>query len=130
MACPFFLPTSRTTVPGVMHPERLPLGDAYAGRCTAADVTPTDDMLHDCNLGYASCAHLPKERAADAVRFSVRRADKELITIQYVCEAAHAPIAHGVLRYDAKCGSWRERHADDRVQRMAECCVESLRREQ
>ncbi len=130
MACPFFLPTTRATVPGLIHPERLPLRDAYAGECTAAQVTPTDDMLHDCNLGYATCAHLPAQRTSDAVRFAIQRDAEGLIAIHYVCEAAHGPVSHGTLSYDTKAGAWRERHADSCVQRMAECCVESLRKEQ
>lgn len=130
MACPFFLPTTQATVPGLIHPERLPLRHAYAGHCTAANVTPSDDMLHGCNLGYAPCSHLPADRASDAVQFSVRSDAVGLVTIQYVCEAAHAPVTNGVLVYDAVTTQWRERHSDKCIQRMAECCVESLRKEQ
>ena len=130
MACPFFLPTLRATVAGLTHPQRLPLRDAYAGQCTAANVSPTDDMLHDCNLGYASCGHLPADRASDAVRFSMRRDPRGLVAIDYVCEAAHVPVAHGVLTYDMATGEWGERHSDPCIQRMAECCVESLRKQQ
>src|SRR5690348_745683 len=109
MACPYFLPTTRTTVSGLIHPERLPLRDAYAGQCTAASVAPTEDMLHDCNLGYAECAHLPAARVSDAVRFAIRRDADGVVAIQYVCEAAHAPVCHGVLMYDVAAGDWRER---------------------
>lgn len=130
MACPFFLPTARVTVTGLTHPERLPLRDSYAGQCTAANITPSDEMLHDCNLGYAACSHLPMKRISDAVRFSIRREPSGKVAVQYVCEAAHAPVAHGVLVYDAVATQWRERHSDPRIQRMAECCVESLQKEQ
>lgn len=127
MPCPFFMPTDRTTVDGLLHPERLPLGDAYKGHCTAADVVPSDEMLHDCNLGYANCAHLPTDRFADAVRFLVRRDAQGLLAIQYLCEAAHAPVSNGVLVFDPASSQWRERHEDARLQRMAECCIESFR---
>lgn len=82
-------------------------------------------MLHDCNLGYADCAHLPANRSSDAVRFSIRRDQNALITICYVFEAAHAPVSRGELIYDARAGTWREQHPDARVQRMAQCCMES-----
>ena len=124
MSCPFFLPTAPAPDLPFPHPERLPLGAAYSGHCTAANLSPTSDQLHGCNLGYAECAHLPAGRAADAVRFSIRRDPAGVLTIQYVCEAAHAPVEHGALRFDIR-GLCREPHADPRIQRMAECCVQS-----
>ena len=130
MACPYFMPAQRTSIEALPHPERLPLGAAYSGHCTAAHVTPTPEMLHDCNLGYAECAHLPVERIADAVRFSIRRDPEGLLAIHYLCEAAHAPVSSGVLVFDPTCSQWRECHDDARLQRMAECCVESFRKEQ
>ena len=125
MACPFFLPAQPTTLAELPHPQRLPLGDSFAGKCTAADIVPTEAMLHDCNLGYAECAHLPADRAADAVRFSIRRDPKGLLHIHYVCEAAHAPVSSGVLAFDTAASQWHKVHDDHRLQRMAECCVES-----
>ncbi len=130
MACPYFMPAERTTVDALPHPERLPLGAAFAGACTAANLTPTIEMLHDCNLGYAGCAHLPADRPADAVRFSIRCDAHGLVAVQYLCEAAHAPVSNGLLVFDPRAAQWRERHADPRLQRMAECCVESFRKQQ
>ncbi len=128
MPCPYFMPAERTSLTALPHPERLPLGGAYSGHCTAADIVPTAEMLHDCNLGYAHCAHLPAERPADAVRFSVRCDPQGRLAIHYLCEAAHAPVSHGVLVFDPASSQWRERHSDNRLQRMAECCVESFRK--
>lgn len=130
MACPYFSPKTRTTVPGLTHPERLPLRDAYAGQCTAANITPEEGMLHDCNLGYATCCHLPADRSSDAVRFSIRRDADGVFAVQYVCESAHTPVTHGVLMFDAARSQWRVLHPDANIQRMAECCMESLRKEQ
>jgi len=130
MACPYFLPSERITIDALPHPERLPLGAAYAGRCTASNVMPEGDTLHDCNLGYAECAHLPADRVADAVRFLIRREQQGLLTLHYLCEAAHAPVSNGVLVFDPASSQWRARHDDARLQRMAECCVESFRKEQ
>jgi hypothetical protein len=129
MACPYFLPAQRTPVAALPHRERLPLGDAFAGRCTASDTTPTEAMLHDCNLGYAQCPHLPADRTADAVRFSIRRDRDGLVHIHYVCEAAHAPVSSGVLSFDTVVSRWHSLHDDHRIQRMAECCVESQSKE-
>ena len=125
MSCPFFLPTERTSIAALPHPERLPLGDAYSGRCTAASIVPSEVMLHDCNLGYASCVHLPADRDSDAVRFSIRRDPQGTVTIQYVFEIAHAPVSNGVLIFDPVSSQWRERHADVCLQRMAECRMET-----
>ncbi len=127
MACPYFMPTERTSIAALPHPERLPLGDTYSGQCTAADVTPTSEMLHDCNLGYAMCEHLPRRpRFADAVRFSVRREDQARLAVTYVCEERYAPVAQGVLIFDIASNCWLQRHSDACIQRMAECCVESF----
>lgn len=130
MPCPYFMPSQATSLASLPHPERLPLGNAYAGRCTAANLTPTEAMLHDCNLGYANCKHLPTDRSADAVRFSVRRDQNASIAICYVFEAAYAPVARGELIYDTSALTWRQPHADSRIQRMAECCVASFHKEE
>ena len=130
MACPYFLPTERTSLAALPHPERLPLGNSYAGRCTAADVIPTPEMLHDCNLGYAMCEHLPRLRSVDAVRLSVRGGEAGRIAVSYVYEARYAPVTQGVLIFDTTANCWLERHSDGCLQRMAECCVESFRKQQ
>jgi hypothetical protein len=132
MACPFFFPQTRIEMPLWPHPPRLPLGDGFAGQCTAPGhegARPTDEELKDgCNLGYARhCARLPRERSCDAVRFSLGRDRDQKLTIQFVCEMAHAPAAHGMLEFDAAAGRWSSLHADARIQRMAECFLESYR---
>ena len=78
MACPFFMPTSKLEDGGWLHPSRLPLGGGWTGHCSAPGhegAEPTNQELRElCNLGYAaSCPRLPKERAYDAVRFSIAR---------------------------------------------------------
>ncbi len=127
MPCPYFLPTERTSIAALPHPEKLPLGNAYSGHCTAADMNPTAEMLHDCNLGYADCAHLPCPRPADAVRFLTQSREPSRIVVTYVCEAKYAPVSHGTLIFDVNSNCWLERHPDRCLQRMAECCVESFR---
>ncbi len=127
MPCPYFMPTERTSIPELPHPDRLPLGNTYSGQCTAAGVTPTPEMLHDCNLGYAMCEHLPRRpRLADAVRFSVRRENQKSIAVTYVFEERYTPVANGVLIFDIASNSWLQRHSDPCIQRMAECCLESF----
>jgi hypothetical protein len=130
MACPYFLPQKRIENPPWPHPARLPLGDAWSGCCTAPGhdgVRPTDEELKDgCNLGYARhCARLPVSRAADAVRFSVARDRDHKLSVQFVCEIGYAPAAHGMLQFDAAAGRWSSEHADARIQKMAECYVET-----
>ncbi|MFI5087953.1 MAG: hypothetical protein ACHP7I_06125 [Terriglobales bacterium] len=130
MACPYFLPQERIANPPWPHPSRLPLGDAWTGHCTAPGhegARPSDDELREgCNLGYArACPRLPRRRSSDAVRFSLARDRDRKLSVQFVCEIAHAPGEHGMLEFDAAAGRWSCSHADARIQKMAECYVNS-----
>jgi hypothetical protein len=130
LACPFFMPTERLQDGGWLHPSRLPLGDGWAGRCSAPGhegVQPTDNEIRElCNLGYAShCPRLPKERNYDAVRFSVVRDDGSQLFLWFVCEAAHLPADHGKLEYSLADGRWVSSHSDPRIQKMADCFLQS-----
>jgi hypothetical protein len=42
-----------------------------------------------------------------------------------VCERDHRPADHGMIEFDAAANRWDQRHHDHRLQRMAECFVES-----
>jgi hypothetical protein len=129
VACPFFMPTERFTDAEWPHPARLPLGDGFKGHCTApgAPRVPDDDRIrNDCNLGYARrCPHLPAQRHADAIRFSVGCENEAQIVLLCVSELNHAPREHGTREYDLAARAWRSFHPDARVQRMAECYLES-----
>ena len=129
MACPFFMPV-RKLDGAWLHPSRLPLGSGWSGYCCAPGhdgAQPSDEQLREfCNLGYAEgCAHLPRERACDAVRFSVARESGSQLLLWFVCEAGHLPVTHGMLEYDTALGRWTSSHDDPRIQKMAECYVES-----
>jgi hypothetical protein len=116
-----------------LHASRLPLGGGWSGHCTAPgheNEAPSQEELRDfCNLGYAeSCARLPRERIWDSVRFAARAlscgpksSTSKRIQLHYVCERGHRPVEHGFLEFNAADGQWAKRHADSRVQRMAEC---------
>jgi len=112
-----------------IHPSRLPLGAGWEGNCTAPSGEGTivrGDQLAHCNLGYASgCPRLPKERKWDAIRFAVTSEHEFRICLAYVCEKNHLPSEHGRLEYSVAQGHWLSSHADLRVQRMAECFLES-----
>lgn len=130
MACPFFMPTRRSEDGGWLHPSRLPMGGGWQGHCTAPGqegVLPTSDQLREfCNLGYAaSCPRFPRERAWDAVRFSVARDHRHRVMLWYVCEADYRPAEHGTLEYDNALACWITGHRDARIQKMAECYLES-----
>jgi hypothetical protein len=137
VACPFFMPTSKLEDGGWLHPSRLPLGGGWSGQCCAPGhegTEPTDQEVHDfCNLGYAaSCPRLPKERAYDAVRFSIARDQGDRLQVWFVCESGHLPAGHGTLEYDLSLGRWASSHSDSRIQKMADCYLQSylLRRAQ
>ena len=97
MACPFFKPVRRLDAGGWDPAPRLPLGDPWAGECTAgcAEQPAESTQREVCNSGYARgrCEHFPSEMEADAVRFSMG-ADGRLI---YIIEKDHAPLEHGEI---------------------------------
>ena len=94
MACPYFKPSRRLDAGGWDPAPRLPLGNAWAGECTAGSTwePPEGVQRETCNCGYARgrCGHFPDDAGADAVRFSM--AGERLI---YILEKDHAPVEHG-----------------------------------
>ncbi len=137
MACPFFMPVERLENGMWQHEGRLPLGCGWSGLCTApgheGNAPSQEELLEFCNLGYAEgCRRLPRERAWDSVRFVARtvasdgeNGNRARIQLRYVCERGHRPIEHGVLEFDPAGTRWAQSHRDSRVQRMAECFLES-----
>ena len=130
MACPFFVPTERMVDGLWLHPSRLPLGAGWRGHCSApgqeaAELTD-QELAEGCNLGYASsCCHLPAQRPCDAVRFSVARDRGLYVALWFVRETEHHPVEHGVLEYEVAGRTWSSTHVDWRIQKMAECYMES-----
>jgi len=145
LACPYFMPVARLEYGSWPHPARLPLGGGWCGHCTApgheGELPPQDVLEAFCNLGYASsCNWSPAERVWDAVRFAVsappdfaeRAAPQKvaalparLLVLRYVCERDHRPVEHGDLEFDLAQAAWLRRHDDARIQKMAECFLES-----
>jgi hypothetical protein len=129
LACPFFMPTERADDIAFPHPSRLPLGSSWRGTCLASgheDAALSNIELESCNLGYAkSCPRLPTERDCDAVRFVVVNESKNSVSLQFVLETNYLPTAHGMLVHDQHSGSWISPHPDSRIQKMAECFLQS-----
>lgn len=145
MACPFFMPVSKLENGNWQHPFRLPLGSGWSGHCTAPShegETPSQLTLESfCNLGYAhGCAWSPEGHHWDAVRFAVsspprvgKGADElsattpqsRFLRLIYVCERDHLPIANGELKFDLSQAAWLQHHDDVRIQKMAECFMDS-----
>jgi len=129
VACPYFMPEERfdSSWP---FPQRLPLGAGWSGRCTApghdgARPTP-EELTSGCNMGYAkTCARLPAERPADAVRFALGEDRDGILRVLFVCERAHAPASYGELLYQKAQNAWLRPHEDSCIQRMAECYVQA-----
>jgi hypothetical protein len=137
------MPTEKLSNGSWPHPARLPLGGGWTGRCTASgheNEIPAQHVLEAfCNLGYASgCTWAPRERRWDAVRFAVsapggsqvpeQKNSSPLIRICYVCERDHRPMERGDLEFDAQRLEWTKAHPDPRLQKMAECFLESRRK--
>jgi hypothetical protein len=84
-------------------------------------------------MGYAEgCGRMPRDRMWDSVRFAARTVGVDgesrnsgRIQIRYVCENGHRPAESGVLVFDVVKAQWVEQHRDGRVQRLAECFLES-----
>jgi hypothetical protein len=130
LACPFFMPTRKLPGNVWLHPARLPLGGGWSGQCCAPGhegAEPSDDDLRElCNMGYAAaCSRLPQQRSCDAVRFAVAQDRGSRLLLSFVCETGHRPAEHGSLEYDASLRQWMSSHSDPRIQKMAECYVES-----
>jgi hypothetical protein len=141
MACPYFMPVAKLENGNWPHPARLPLGVGWSGHCTAPGhegETPAQDVLEAfCNIGYpTSCSWSPAERRWDAVRFAVsappsrsraqHSADAaRVLVLGYVCERNHRPVEHGNLEFELSQATWLRRHGDMRIQKMAECFLES-----
>jgi hypothetical protein len=129
LACPFFIPTHRADDLALPHPARLPLGAAWRGSCAAPgheQATPSDRQLESCNLGYAeTCPRLPKDRTCDAVRFAVAGDSGGKISVRFVFEWQHLPAGHGFVEYDRLSNAWTSTHREPRIQRLAECFMQS-----
>jgi len=130
LACPFFMPVGRSEDGVWLHPSRLPLGSGWAGHCTAQGyegaLPDTRQLQEECNLGYAAtCPRLPGHRPWDAVRFVVFSEHESRICLAYVCERDHLPAEHGKLEYRIGAQQWANPHFDPRIQRMAQCFLES-----
>ncbi len=134
MACPYFYPTERFVGATLWpHPARLPLGDGFAGSCSANPVdgfSPDDGRLKECcNLGYARrrCDCFPEE-GADAVRFTIASEQDGIIRVCYVLERDHHPHGNGSLEYDRGQRAFVALPEDRVLARQAEVYVESYLR--
>jgi len=130
LACPFFFPTHKADDIAWLHPSRLPLGAGWRGHCDAPGhegFAPTsEEIMEHCNLGYAAaCSRLPEKRDCDAVRFSVQRHSESELVLWFVFELRHRPAGHGTLEYKVTTRQWILPHPNERIQKMAECYVQS-----
>lgn len=48
-----------------------------------------------------------------------------MLQLIYVCEREHHPITQGELLFDLVSATWMRKHYDPRIQKMAECFLES-----
>ena len=139
------MPVERLENGNWQHPSRLPLGCGWKGHCTAPgheQAVPSQDVLETlCNLGYAgACGWAPTERQWDAVRFAVAspaksprelntasagKAPARILRLIYVYEQSNLPAGQGELEFDLSATTWLRRHEDARIQKMAECFLET-----
>jgi hypothetical protein len=114
---------------GWVHPARLPLGGGWTGHCTAPQhegALPDEHQLRECcNLGYANaCSFRPSDPQYDSVRFGVIRESDDRVVLCYAFEKQHQPGEHGTIEFSRTSG-WVHMHPDQRVQKMAECYLDS-----
>ena len=131
MPCPYFIPSAQLVWPNA---PKLPLGDAYTGRCQADAARPVEPglaVLRDlCNLGYARgrCERFPQGDGPDAVRFAVAQHNGGVIRIQWVREKDHHPLDHGPLDYSMADRSFTGSHPNSAILRQAEAYLASYLR--
>jgi len=109
------------------HPARLPLGCGWSGHCTAPgheDAIPSQDVLQTfCNLGYAStCGWAPEQDSIPSENVA------RVLRLTVVYEQNNRPAGQGELEFDLLTAAWSRRHEDARIQKMAECFLESYLR--
>lgn len=137
------MPVARLENGSWQHPARLPLGSGWSGHCTApgheGDLPSQSTLESFCNLGYAKdCSWSPAKRHWDSVRFGLTapatNSDREpatfgpqarILRLAYVCERDHHPVANGELEFDLVQAAWLRTHDDIRIQKMAECFLDS-----
>lgn len=131
MACPYFIPEDRCEAELWQHRGRLPLGDAYSGKCSAPSnehtselVTIENEALFGCNLGYANCSRLPADRIADCVRFVITHDEGESVTLAYDTEREHHPVSHGTVEYNPSASTFAA-PLDPGLQKLAEAFLRS-----
>ena len=84
------------------------------------------------------CGWAPAERDWDAVRFAIispalssrdtpapEIARARILRLTYVYERGNRPAGQGNLEFDLSTATWLRRHDDARIQKMAECFLES-----
>lgn len=130
MACPYFVPAQELVELAFTHPQRLPLGSAWNGTCSAPGhegTAPGEDALKSgCNLGYArGCTRLPENRAADAVRFAIVRERGDEIDVCFAFERSYLPAGNGVLTFKRLRGEWAAKGVGSTVALLAKCFLES-----
>jgi hypothetical protein len=131
MPCPFFHPLGQLAWPNA---PKLPLGDAYSGRCHADPALPADPdpvTLRDCcNLGYArgKCGRFPDAFGPDAVRFAVTADTGSSVRIYWVREKGHEPFDHGPLEFSVEARTFLASGTDAAVEQQARAYLASYLR--
>ena len=144
MACPYFMPSDNTGKRFLATSGKISTSRADgAGHCTAPaheGETPAQDVLKHSATSDMRAAWSPPERRWDAVRFAVSapidktaRSDPRNATaapgrvlfLRWVCERDHRPVEYGDLEFDLAQATWLRCHDDARIQKMAECFLES-----
>lgn len=132
MSCPHFCPVEPQAASGPAE-AMLPLGDLWAGVCCAAPKAPrtVDAALWPlCNLGYARgrCPRFPESGEPDAVRFSLRSVETDLILIRYAIERNHHPYEDGLLAYSISQAGLTGADVNETLQSQAEAYARSFLR--
>jgi hypothetical protein len=50
---------------------------------------------------------------------------RRVLCLIYVCEREHRPVERGELEFDLMRGEWLQPHSDARIQKMAECFLDT-----
>ena len=144
MACPYFMPVAKLENGNWPHPARLPLGSGMerslhgswprrrnsGARCSGGILQSGIRQRLQLVAAGASrgmrCDSRSRRRPSLAEPGTrCRRGSARILLLRYVCERNHRPVEHGDLEFDLSRATWLRRHDDARIQKMAECFLES-----
>lgn len=88
-------------------------------------VAPVETLLPEITPVETTPVRTTPVRAGDRQQRDHDGGARSSVQVRYVCERDHRPVEHGRLEFDVIESKWPHPHSDARVQKMAECFLQS-----